>query len=507
MPHPSAIPVIVGVGDLRHGRAGNPRDPREPLELIADAVTAALTDCGSASLGAAIDTVYAIKTSSWNYADLPALIGKRLGANVSRTHTSTVGGHWPAALLDRIGADIAAGSAEVALLVGGEAQASLKTLNKAGTDPASVGWTTAPGGPPTFDATELGTADMQRAGTITPTRVYPLFENSHGAGLGETPAQTRASSARLYAAFSDVAASHPAAWSPVARTAQDIATPGPDNRLVSDAYPLAMNAMPFVDQAAAVVVCSLAAARDHGVAEDRIVYVWGGAGAHEDPNVLARKAFGDSPAMRSATERILTRAGLRGDELSIVDSYCCFPVVPKLLVGVLGLPADAVPSVLGGHSFFGGPLSSYSLHSVVEVTRTLRHHDAGEVAMVHANGGYLTYQHAVLLSRQPHADGYIGDPTSHDVPAELHSLTRDYTGSADIITATIEYDRTGEPSIGFIVAQTPDGRRIAGHTNSDDAAALVAYTAEGTRSLVGAPVRVIDRGGLLTVELEEQANT
>ena len=506
MPHPSAIPVIVGVGDLRHGRAGLPEDPREPLDLITDAVAAALNDSGSPRLGGAVDTIYAIKTSSWDYDDLPTLLGRRLGASVTRTHTSTVGGHWPAALLDRIGEEISAGAVSVALLVGGEAQASLKALHKAATDPTSVGWTTEPGGPPAFSADDLGSADMQRAGTITPTRVYPLFENRLGAELGETPAQSRASSARLYAAFSELAARHPAAWSPTARSAEDIATAGPGNRLVTDAYPLAMNAMPFVDQAAAVVVCSLAAAREHGVAEDRIVYLWGGAGAQDTSNVLARRSFGESPAMRHATERILTRAGVRGGELSLVDSYCCFPVVPKLLVRALGLPADTVPSVLGGHSFFGGPLSSYSLHSVAEVTRILRTRDPGEVAMVHANGGYLTYQHAVLLSRRAHEDGYIGDPSSQEITAEFDSLAHDYTGDAVIVTATVEYDRAGNAGVGLVVAQTPDGRRIAGQTNPDDAAALVSYTADGARSLVGASIRVTDQGGQLTIELQERAN-
>lgn len=506
MADPRNVPVVVGVGDVRWGRVGQPEPPREPLELIADATTAALADTGVDDIGRAVDSIYAVKTASWAYDDLPTLIAERIGADVPRTYTSTIGGHWPAALLDRIGAEIADGSASVALLVGGEAQASVKALVKSGTDPAELGWVAAPGGPPTFTPDDLGSDAMQRAGAITPTRVYPLFENRLGHDLGQTPAEARDRSAQMYSAFSEIAAAHPVAWSPSTRAVADIATEGPHNRMVSDTYPLAMNAMPFVDQAAAVVICSLAAAREHGVAADRMIYLWGGAGAHDTPDILARNDFGDSPALRSAIERTLQRAGIAGSDVSIVDSYSCFPVVPKLLVRAMGLPPQAVPSVLGGHSFFGGPLNSYTLHSIAEVTRLLRRRDAPDIAMVHGNGGYLTYQHTVLLSRGAHPAGYIGDPTSQSIPAARTPLAYGYRGDAVIVTATVEYDRDGQPGVGLVIAQTPDGRRVAGHTDSDTAAALVRYTAEGTRSLVGAPIHVTDDDGLLTVAFTEQAN-
>lgn len=498
--------MIIGVADLRWGRAGQPEVPREPLDLIVEATVAALTDTGIPDIGRVVDTIHAVKTASWAYDDLPALLARRIGAPAPRRHTSTIGGHWPAALLDRIGAEIAEGSATVALLVGGEAQASVKALAKEGRDPAELGWTQAPGGPPAFTPDDLGSAQMQRAGAITPTRVYPLFENRLAFDLGQTPAESREHSAQLYAAFSEVAARHPAAWSPQPRSAADIATPGPRNRLVSDAYPLAMNAMPFVDQAAAVVVCSLATARDHGVDPTALVYLWGGAGAQDSPDVLARSEFGDSPALRSAVARTLERGHVTSADLTLVDSYSCFPVVPKLLVRALGLPTDSVPSVLGGHSFFGGPLNSYTLHAVVEVTRRLRNGGPQDLALVHGNGGYLTYQHTVLLSRAVHGDGHIGDPTSVDIPSEAPTLDPGFSGSAEIVTATVEYDRHGMPGDGIVIARTEDGRRVAGHTGPDTGI-LMQRLAEGTRSLVGTRVHLTDRDGLLSVGAFEEENT
>ncbi|OOL30677.1 hypothetical protein GQ85_18465, partial [Rhodococcus rhodochrous] len=72
MTDPARVPVVVGVGDLRSGRAGAPAGPREPLDLIHEAAVAALADSGADGLAQRIDSVYAVKTASWAYDDLPA---------------------------------------------------------------------------------------------------------------------------------------------------------------------------------------------------------------------------------------------------------------------------------------------------------------------------------------------------------------------------------------------------------------------------------------------------
>ncbi|MFD9663828.1 acetyl-CoA acetyltransferase [Rhodococcus sp. NPDC059968] len=494
---PTRIPVIVGVGDIRSGRAGNPAAPREPLDLITEAARVALADSGSATLGSRIDAIHAVKTVSWSYDDLPGLLAARLNLPSPRSSTSPIGGLWPAALLDRIGDDIAAGRSSAALLVGGEAQATMTALRKSGTDPATLGWASAPGGPPAFDPADLGSPSMQRAGLIVPTRVYPLFENRVAHESGLSPDESLAESARMYSAFSELAAKNPASWTSEVYSAEEIATVSPGNRMVCEPYPLMLNAMPFVDQAAAVLVCSLAVAREHGVPEDRRVYLWGGAGATDPVDVLSRNGFGTSPAMTDAVRRALARASIDASALDIVDAYSCFPVVPKLLTRTLGLPASIVPSVTGGHSFFGGPLNSYTLHSIAEVTRRLRK-GAGP-ALIHGNGGYLTYQHVVLLAGAPHPGGYVGDPEPSQLASEAPEVVTGYEGRAEIVTSTVEYGRDGAQATGFVVAHTPDGRRLAGQTGPAEAAALSAFAETPARSVIGRSVHVTDRDGILSL--------
>ena len=489
----SRIPVIVGVGDLRW----NPADGhREPLDLIHDATVAAFSDSGQPSLGEHVDSVYAIKTVSWSYDDLPGLLAARLSATPTITTTSPIGGHWPAALLDRIGSAIAAGESSTALLVGGESQATTTALRKSGITPDSIGWTAAPGGPPGFDPSDLGSPEMQRAGFIVPTRVYPLFENSFSATIGHDSTQSLAWSARMYAAFSELAAKNPASWTSEIHTAEEISTIGPGNRMVSEPYPLMLNAMPFVNQAAAVVVCSLEKAREFGLDEDKLVYLWGGAGATDPLDMLSRNNFHSSTAIHSAVDRTLESAGVGADALDIVDAYSCFPIVPKLLIRELGLPDNTIPSVTGGHSFFGGPLNSYTLHSIAEVTRRLR--ADSELALVHGNGGFLTHQHVVLLSASAHRDGYIGDPDARMLESDVPELITGYVGSAEIVTATVEYGRSGDPETGFVIATTPDGGRVAGHTGAENAAELTQFSGNNP-SAIGRTVHIRDENGKLTL--------
>ncbi|MGB3773520.1 MAG: acetyl-CoA acetyltransferase [Rhodococcus sp. (in: high G+C Gram-positive bacteria)] len=498
---PRRVPVIVGVADLRSGRAGHPAPPIEPLELVLRAAREAVDDSGVPALSTRLDAIHAIRTTSWAYDDLPSLVAEALGSTLRSRSTSAIGGHYPAMLLDRIGSDIADGTTDVALLIGAEAQASVKAATKAGTDPATLGWVCEPGGPPTFGDDDLGSAPMQRAGILAPVQIYPLFENGRAHARGVRPAATRRESAELYASFSAVAAGHPVAWSPEERTAERIASVDASNRAVSECYPLAMNAMPFVDQAAAVLVCSLAVAREMGVDESRLIYLWGGAGASDTSDVLSRTSFDFSPALRSAVRRTLSQAGITASDLAFVDAYSCFPVVPKLLMDELQRSGGLTPTVLGGHSFFGGPLSSYSLHAVAETTRLLRH--SPDVAMVHANGGYLTHQHTVLLAGTAHVDGYVGDPAHEDPPTTGVEIATGYSGPATIETATVMYGRDGEPETALVVAKTPKGQRVAGRTDANFAVVLAGLIVDDDISPVGLSIQVSDHDGVLSVAVDE----
>lgn len=496
------LPVIVGVGETRGAAedAGSPSS-REPLALVAEAIRNAQDDAGAAAPWLhTLDSIAVCHVASWAYDDLPGLLATKLDASPTDTFASPIGGQWPTRLLDRAAELVASGLVRSALVAGGESQASVSAMTKAGRDPGELaGWTTSPGGPPAFDLDQLGSTAMQAAGLFVPVRVYPLFESRLRFELGQTVEQATAWSAEIYAAFSEVAAANPVAWRPTARTAREISTVGPGNRMVCEPYPLAMNAMPHVDQAAAVLVTSLAHARELGVPEERIVHVWGGAGAKDTDDVLERATFGSSAAMRTAMTGALATSGLAASDLDVVDVYSPFPVVPKMAMLHLGMAPDAVPTVTGGHSSFGGPLNSYSVHALASATRALR--DGARHALVHANGGYMTHQHSIVLAREPHERGYVGSCEPVVVPSDPPRAGAVAEGEVSVETVTVEYSRDGAPAQGFVVARDADGRRVAGQTRQGDesSARALSVLAEPAREVVGTRIKLAAEDGHVRV--------
>ncbi len=491
------VPVLIGVGQVRGNRARTVEGAREPLPLILEAVAAAGADAGIGPPDglARLDSVLTVHVASWAYDGLAARIAAAAGAAPGHLVDTTVGGQRPAELLEAAAARIAAGESRLALIAGGEAQASVTALYKAGVDPAAHGWSTAPGGPPDFTESGLRSGPMQAAGLLLPTRVYPLFENALRAARGETVEESARASAELYAAYSAVAAANPAAWNPEVRTAAEIGTVGPGNRMVCEPYPLAVNAMPHVDQAAAVLVADRDHARALGVPDERMVHVWGGAAAHDAVDVLARPSFARSDALADVLDRALDQAGVTAAELDVVDVYSCFPVVPKLVAAHLGIPP--APGVTGGHSAFGGPLSSYTLHSLVAVAGHLRRH--GGRALVHGNGGYLTHEHALLLARDAHPRGYVGDPGPRDTAGQAPASVAEVAGEDVVVeTATVEHGRDGTPKQGFLVARTAAGARYAASTAPGDVASAAALSLEHGE-VVGRRVRAITKDGHVEV--------
>src|SRR5690606_24973235 len=111
--------------------------------------------------------------------------------------------------------------------------------------------------------------------------VYPFYENATCAAWGQSLAEAQRETAEIWAGFSRVAAENPSAWLRRVVEPEAIMTADDNNRMISFPYTKMMVANSAVNQGAAVIVTSLAVARELGVPEDRIVYVGAGAAAHE----------------------------------------------------------------------------------------------------------------------------------------------------------------------------------------------------------------------------------
>ncbi|KAA9157317.1 acetyl-CoA acetyltransferase [Amycolatopsis acidicola] len=487
--------VIIGAGQLRDNRGRALDAAVEPLELVLRAVNEAAADAGVDALAlSGLDLVSAVKIVSWSYADDAGAVAERLGAAKARTATSGAGGHQPVELLKGIAEQIAAGEAELALLCGGESQSSLEAFQRAEKEPP---WSRDPGGPGRFSRAVGGTERMWDLGLVGPIRIYPLFENRLRHELGQSFAEAQDWSARMYAGFSEVAAGNDAAWNPQVRAPEEISAVGPKNRMICFPYPLLMNATAKVDQAAALLVASVAEADRLGVPESKRIHVWSAASDSDCEDVLERPTFGASAGMARALDGALGGAEL--SDVDVLDLYSCFPVVPKLASLHLKV-TDRRLSATGGLTSFGGPHNNYSSHALVAVTRELRR--SGGTGLVYANGEYVTKHSAVVLSGTARPEGFVAAP-GIGTPQTIAVDDR-YAGDAVVETFTVEYDREANPARGYVVASLPDGRRTGVRVSKKDGYTLGELVSENADP-IGRRGRITEADGRRTFALEGAA--
>ncbi len=318
-------PVIVGVGQTLQ-RVDAIADAREPVDLIAEAVERAADDAGTRRLLAQAGALRVVRLLSWRYRDPGRLVAERVGATGARTTYTAAGGNTPQSLLNDTALTIQRGELDVAVLAGGECW---RTRMRARRAEVTLDWT-AQGDdvePDEGFGTELSMVHPaeQARGIFLPVQVYPMFESALRAAAGEGIDEHQARIAELWAGFSAVAAANPYAWIREARTAEEIRTVSASNRMIGFPYPKLMNSNNDVDQAAAVILCSVERARALGVPEDRWVFPLAGTDAHDHYHVTNRADLHSSPAIRTAGRRALELAGVGVDDLAHVDLYSCFP--------------------------------------------------------------------------------------------------------------------------------------------------------------------------------------
>jgi acetyl-CoA C-acetyltransferase len=240
-----------------------------------------------------------------------------------------------------------------------------------------------------------------------------------------------------------------------------------------------MNANIQVDQGAALVLCSVAAACELGIAEDRWVYVHAGARATDEWSLSERAALHRSPAIRACGRALFAHAGITADELGPVDLYACFPAAVQLAATELGLPLDDPGRALtctGGLTFFGGPGNNFATHGIIAVARRLREARVACVGLSTALGWYATKHALGLYGNRPPARAYAAlEPGLERTPPRTVAEPHEAEGVAE--TCTLVHDRSGPPAYGILFALLDDGRRALATTR--DPVVLAAMGEDG----------------------------
>lgn len=504
------LPVLVGVGQITMRDASD--EPLEPAELMAEALRRAERDSGGSGLLTGADQLLTVAETSWPYRNTALAVAERIASTPRRLASSVVGGNLSGVMLARAAHDIQRGDADIVLLCGGEATRSRTRSKRAGVEPS---WTVQ------SDAIEpeerIGdlrplVSEVERSrGVMLPVEVYPLFEIALRSRLGLGVEEHRERIGGLWSAFSNVAATNPYAWIRTPMSSDEIVTPSDVNRVVSWPYTKFLCSNNQVDQGAALVLTSVAAAERAGVPRDRWVFLQSGTEAVDHWNVSNRADLCSSPALRLAGRDAYALAGIDADDLAYVDLYSCFPAAVQIGAIELGLAPDratrgacTVPgwggidarlplTVTGGMTFAGGPLNDYTTHGVATMVGVLRA-DPGALGLCTANGGYTTEHAVVVLSTSPPRAGAY----RHSEPqAEVDALPRTemddaWTGAVTVESCTVPF-RDGAPSHVLFATRTPTGERAWGRADDDATVHAAMHT-----DLVGVAAHR-DADGIVTI--------
>lgn len=461
------LPVIIGIGEYTE-RPAESEESLEPRDMMAKALRLADQDSGGAAL-AQIDKLDVIMPMSWKYSDLAGELCKTLNIMPKQAKLGPSGGQLPLHYLHDAAKDIAEGRSEVAAIVGGEAQYSLVSAQRAGQmlpwSPfyaKGPNWAEAPGA--------IHPLSMSM-GLYLPLNIYPLFEAATAAHWGQTPAQADEETAQILSRSSAIAASNPYSWGPVGLTGNAIVTPTPKNRIVSWPYTKSMVASMNVNQSAAIIVTSLAKAREMGVAEDNCVFITQGAGANEPADFLARKNYYESPAQEAVLNALKTEHCAH----EAAELYSCFPVVPKMARRILGRSIETPSTVTGGMSFFGAPLNNYMTHAACAMTRKIRGGETG--GLLYGQGEFVTKHYGLRLSKTPDTPDALFDHSDMQAKADaargpVPDITPEADGAAVMESFAIPSNRDGSPSHAVIMARLESGGRTLARIDGSDSEAM-----------------------------------
>lgn len=476
------MPVLVGCGDVTD--LDTPASVgRSPYELIAQAARLALQDSGAAGMAEAIDTVAMIRSFSdtsprfatklGTSANPPRSVAQRLGLKASRHIYSYSGGNMPQYLLNQFAESIARGEMRAALLCGGEALRTQHGLERTG----AVGvWNEDPGGAPELiGEARRGWSDHEDLHRMRAAIVmYPLIESAIRGARGRTVEAHQQSIGTLMARFAAVAANNPLATRRQGYSAVQLVTVNESNRWIGYPYPKLMNAHAYIDQSAAVVMTSVATARELGIPRDRWVFLHGCADAHDHWHVSERVDLHASPAIRAASRQALAMAGKTLTDIEVIDLYSCFASAVQIGCQEIGLAEDDARglTITGGLPYFGGPGNNYVTHSISGMLRRLRARP-GAFGLVTANGNYVTkHSFGVYSTEAPAA------PWRREAPSLLQAhldalpkapFTETPQGEATIETYTVMHGRDGPEFAVVFGRMNGTGQRFIANLPDDPA--------------------------------------
>jgi acetyl-CoA C-acetyltransferase len=451
-------PVLVGVG-LQSQRAPEPLDADEPLSLMRRATDKAARDAGAPAVLREIDCVYVPK-GRWRYRDPGRAIATSFGSPDATSVLARVGVLQESLVADACN-NITGGSADVCLVVGGEAGFRLLCATKRGHELHDEQQDTEPDVTWRADSPIMLDAEIAALPAQDAVGYYAIIAAAARAARGRSISEDVAATAALYSELSEIAALNPYAWKRSPVTAEAVTADSASNPMLAFPYRQEHVSRWSVDQASALIFTSVEKARELQIDPSRWVYPVSSGISNAMVPLSQRVAVGEAPGARQAASAALGHAGITAGSLDLLELYSCFPIALQLHAAALGVPsASPAPSLTGGMRYAGGPYNNFVLHATAQLALALR--QTGRIGLISSVSGVLTKQAFSVWSKAPAQNQFRSIDVSEAVLAHSppRQLAEGYAGVASVVGYTVLAKRPDRPARAVAVVETPDSQRV-----------------------------------------------
>jgi acetyl-CoA C-acetyltransferase len=440
-------PVLVGVGAVTQ-QVDDPREASEPLELMAIALGRAALDAGRMELLGELDSIWTPR-GFWAYSNPGRLLAERFGVSNARSVVAEIG-ILQTTILGRAARSLAEGEGDIAVIVGGESRDRDSRLQRQGLE---TSLTVQSDSQPTEvlrpDAEIMGRLEIE-LGLVTPATQYAMIENALRYQEGRSLAAHRAELGALWGDFNRVAVANSQAWNRSPMSPEAITSPGESNRMLSFPYTKSLVSQWNVNQAGAVILCTLEKARRLGLDEQRFIYPLAVVDSEHMVTLSERRDLHRSPGFKRAGEVALGHVGSSIEAIEHLELYSCFPAAVRVQQRELGVDRSRRVTQTGGMTFAGGPLNNFVIQSWVKMVEVLRK-DPGSLGLVTAVSGLLTKQGVSILGPEP-IQPFLFDSVSRAASTDQATISVEPAaeGRARVAAYTVIHARDGTRRVALI---------------------------------------------------------
>jgi len=461
---PDNRPVIVAAAAVQE-KLQDATQCHESPELMAMALQKAATECGAPQLLESIDSI-AVPQGYREYSNPAAAIAEAVQAQNAETILVSIG-IPQLTLISNACQAILSGEQNIAVACGGEAKYrdvlskknQQEIQDKAFPDKA----------PDTHHVSQdlLWSDEEAAKGLIMPTEFYALIETALRYKEGLSIAEHREKISRIHSNLSKVAEHNPDAWNGQYFSPEELKGGTDNNPMLSFPYSKLHNTQWNVNQASAIVICSVKQARELNISEDQWVYPLALVQSCHTVPVSQRKDISTTVGAIHCSNKIKGFCQQYDLSPQLVELYSCFPSAVQCFANALELDKEKPLTVTGGMPFAGGPLNNFSLQGLVKLVELLRE-KPDQTGLLTNISGMIGKQAAGLFSAtdsMPYTFEDVSEEVAKEnIPVEIDTS---YKGPATIIAYTVVYHKN-QISHGICVCELPDKKRALGKISDVD---------------------------------------